>query len=99
MCDRHDFALQVIGWRASQNYTLLLLECALYSRGVHSDYFVKLVSEIAVAQQTRISDQTFEGVVDPNRLPVPVVQPRPYLVQIWLNYAKSPKHTQKLVVF
>ena len=28
------------------------------------EFFVKLVSEIAVDQQTRTSDQTFEGVPD-----------------------------------
>ena len=32
--------------------------------GVHSDYFVKLYFEIAVDQQTRARDQTFEGVPD-----------------------------------
>ena len=40
---------------------------------------MKLVSEIAGDQQTRTSDQTFEGILDPNRPPVPVVQPSPYL--------------------
>ena len=51
----------------------------------------------AVAQQTRTRDQTFEGVVDPrpNRPPVSTVQPRPYFVQCWLNFSKSPKHAQK----
>ena len=33
--------------------------------GVHPDIFVKLVFEIAVAQQSRARDETFEGVVDP----------------------------------
>ena len=32
--------------------------------GVHPDYFVKLDFEIAVDQQTRARDQTFEGVPD-----------------------------------
>ena len=48
--------------------------------------FVKLVFEIAVAQQTRTRNLTFEGVVGP---PVPAVQSRPILVQFWLNYAKT----------
>ena len=34
---------------------------------VHPHLFVKLVFEIAVAQQTRTRDQTFEGIVDTNR--------------------------------
>ena len=39
----------------------------LYLRGgggVHPDYFVKLDFEIAVDQQTRARDRTFEGVPD-----------------------------------
>ena len=32
--------------------------------GVHPDYFVKLDFEIAVDQQTRARDRTFEGVSD-----------------------------------
>ena len=32
--------------------------------GVHPDYFVKLDFEIAVDQQTRTRDRTFEGVPD-----------------------------------
>ena len=32
--------------------------------GVHHDYFVKLDFEIAVDQQTRAHDRTFEGVSD-----------------------------------
>ena len=57
--------------------------------GVHPDFFVNLVFEIAVGQQTKTLDQTFEGVVDPNRPLVSAVQPRLYLVQFWLNYVKS----------
>ena len=49
--------------------------------GVHPAIFVKLVFEIAVAQQTRILYRTFEEVVEPNR---PPVQPCPYLVQLCL---------------
>ena len=33
--------------------------------------------------------------MDPNRPSVPADQPRPYLVQFWLNYAKSHKHAHK----
>ena len=57
-------------------------------------FFVKLDFEIAVDQQTRTSDQTFEGVPDPNRQTVPAGQPRPYLVQIRPNLAKYPEHAQ-----
>ena len=58
--------------------------------GVHTDFFVKLDLEIAVDQQFRASDQTFEGVPDSGCPPVPVGQPRPYLVKFWPNFAKSP---------
>ena len=60
--------------------------------GVHPDFFVKLGFDIAVDQQTRTSDRTFEGVPDPNRQTVPAGQPRPYLVQIRPNLAKYPEH-------
>ena len=62
--------------------------------GVHSDFFVKLDSEIAVVRQTRASNRTFEGVPDSGCQPVPAGQPRPYLVNLWPNFAKSPKHAQ-----
>ena len=52
-------------------------------------FFVKLDFEIAVDQQTRTSDRTFEGVPDSNRQTVPGRQPRPYLVQIKPNLVKS----------
>ena len=48
--------------------------------GEEPTFFVNLVSETAVDEQTRSSNQTFEGVPNPNRPPVPVVQQRPYLV-------------------
>ena len=50
--------------------------------GVHPDYFVKLDFEIAVDQQTRARDRTFEGVPDPGCPPVPAGQPHPYLVNL-----------------
>ena len=56
--------------------------------------FLEFFSEIAVDPQTRTSDQTFEGVPNPNRPPVPVVQPRPYLVPffpILPNHQHIPK--------
>ena len=62
--------------------------------GDNGYFFVKLDFEIAVDQQTRTSDQTFEGVPDPNRQTVPAGQPRPYLVQIRPNLAKYPEHAQ-----
>ena len=46
--------------------------------------------EIAVDQQTKDQDQVFEGVPDSECPPVPAGQPRPYLVNFWLNFAKSP---------
>ena len=57
-------------------------------------FFVKLDFEIAVDQQTRACDQTFEGVPDSGCTPVPTGQPRPYLVNLWPNFAKSPYHAQ-----
>ena len=59
-------------------------------RGVHPVFFVKLNLEIAVDQQTKAHDQTFEVVPDFWCPPVPTGQPRPYLVNFWLNLAKSP---------
>ena len=55
-------------------------------------FFVKLDLEIAVVQQTKARDRTFEGVPDSGCLPVPAEQPRPYLVNLWPIFAKSPKH-------
>ena len=62
--------------------------------GGNGYFFVKLDFEIAVDQQTRTSDRTFEGVSDPNRQTVSAGQPRPYLVQIRPNFAKYPEHAQ-----
>ena len=58
--------------------------------GVHPDFFVKLDFEITVDQQTRACDQTFEGVPDFGCTPVPLGQLRPYLLNLWPNFAKSP---------
>ena len=62
--------------------------------GVHPFFcVVKLNFEIAVDQQTKAHDQNFEGVPDsgcPPPPPVPAGQPRPHLVNFWLNFAKSP---------
>ena len=52
-------------------------------------FVVKLNFEIAVDQQTKAHDETFEGVQDSGCRPVPAGQPRPYLVNFWLNFAKS----------
>ena len=60
--------------------------------GANGYFFVKLDFEIAVDQQTKTSDRTFEGVTDPNRQTVPAGQPCPYLVQIRPNLAKYPEH-------
>ena len=59
---------------------------------------MKLGFEIAVDQQTRTGDQTFEGVSDPNRQSVPAGQPRPYLVQIRPNLAKYPEHAKTQIL-
>ena len=76
-----------VGWAAS---------CSLIKGGGGDNgyFFVKLDFEIAVDQQTRTSDRTFEGVPDPNRQTVPAGQPRPYLVQIRPNLAKYPEHAR-----
>ena len=63
--------------------------------GANGYFFVKLDFEIAVDQQTKTSDRTFEGVPDPNCQTVPAGQPRPYLVQIRPNLANMP-HTHIL---
>ena len=62
--------------------------------GANGYFFVKLDFEIAVDQQTKTSDRTFEGVPDPNRQKVSAGQPRPYLVQIRPNLPKYPEHAQ-----
>ena len=49
-------------------------------RGVHPIFFVKLDFEIAVDQQPRARDRTFEGGLDSGCPPVPAGEPRPYLV-------------------
>ena len=51
--------------------------------GVHPDFFVKLNFEIAVDQQTRAHDQTFEGVPDSGC-------PRDSHAHIWSIFPKSP---------
>ena len=53
-------------------------------------FFVKLNFEIAVDQKTRARDRNFEGVPDSRCPPMPAGQPRPYLDNFWLNFAKSP---------
>ena len=45
---------------------------------------------LAVDQQTKAHNRTFEVVLDSGSPPVPAGQPRPYLVNFWLNFAKSP---------
>ena len=74
--------------------TALVSHTFLRGGGANGYFFVKLDFEIAVDQQTRTSDRTFEGVPDPNRQTVPAGQPRPYLVQIRPNLAKYPEHAQ-----
>ena len=58
--------------------------------GGHPDFFVKFDLEIAIDQQTRACDRTFERVPDSGCPPVPAGQPRPFLIQIMPNYAKTP---------
>ena len=56
--------------------------------GGHPDFFVKLFFEIAVDQQTKACDQNFDGVPVSGCPPVPAGQPRPYLVNLWPNFAR-----------
>ena len=49
--------------------------------GVRPD-FLKFDFEIAVDQQTKAHDRTFEAVSDSESQPVPAGQPRPYLVNL-----------------
>ena len=51
---------------------------------------MKLYFEIAIDQQTRARDRTFEVVPDSRCPPVPAGQPHPYLV----NFAKSTKRSK-----
>ena len=73
-------------------YTLTLLVYVLQSSSSLQDKLKtdRTVTEIAVDQQTKAHDQTFEGVPDSGCPLVPAGQPRPYLVNFWLNFAKSP---------
>ena len=79
---QHKIAVEVLSW----NFSMIKVG----GGGFTLIFFVKLGFEIAVDQQTRTGDRTFEGVPDPNRQTVPVGQPRPYLVQIRPNLAKYP---------
>ena len=76
----------------SGDFSNFLPRSQLRGGGGNGYFFVKLDFEIAVDQQTKTSDRTFEGVPDPNRQTVPAGQPRPYLVQIRPNLAKYPEH-------
>ena len=72
--------------------TYRALDTLIRGGGFHPDFFVKLDFEIAVDQQTRAHDQTFEGLPDFGCPPVPAGQTRPYLVnfcQITLTCSKS----------
>ena len=59
---------------------------------------MKLYFEIAVDQQTRACDRTIKGVLDSGYPPVPAGQPRPYLVNCWPKFAKSPQRVQNHAV-
>ena len=85
-----------LGWISivQCTYSLYNITGMLKGGGGSPWFFVKLGFEIAVDQQTRTGDRTFEGVPDPNRQTVPAGQPRPYLVQIRPNLAKYPEHAQ-----
>ena len=49
-------------------------------------FFVKLDFKIAIDQQTKAHDQTFEGVPATGRPPLPAGQPRPYFGSILPNH-------------
>ena len=74
--------------------TFLHVSCYPVGRGgggVRPDFFVKFDLEIAIDQQTRACDQTFEGVPDSGCPPVPAGQPRPFwskLCPIMPNHLK-----------
>ena len=51
-------------WEIVSAFRRLPEICSSLRGGVHPDYFVKLDFEIAVDQQTRARDRTFEGVPD-----------------------------------
>ena len=51
---------------------------------------MKLDFEIAADQKAKARDRTFEGVPDSGFPPVPSGEPRLYLVNFWLDFAKSP---------
>ena len=56
--------------------------------GRHPDFLVKLDFELADDQQTLARARIFERVPDSGCSPVPAEQS--YLVNFWLNFAKSP---------
>ena len=55
---------------------------------------MELDLKIAVDQHTKAHDQTFEGLLDSGYPPVPAGQPCSYLFNFWVNFAKSPEHSQ-----
>ena len=57
--------------------------------GGNKIFLGKFDFEIAVDLQTKAHNPTFEGVPDSGCAPVPAGEPRPYLVNFWLNFAKS----------
>ena len=52
---------------------------------------MKFDLEIAIDQQTRACNRSFEGAPESGCPPVPAGQPRPFLVQIMPIYAQSPQ--------
>ena len=79
-----------LAFSTSSRSFLMLLE--IYRNHSRICYFVKLDFEIAVGQHTKAYGRTFEGIPDSGWPPIPAGQPaRLYLVDFWLNFAKSPQ--------
>ena len=54
----------------------------------------KTVTNTFLVQVFRGYQRAFKGVPHSGCQPVPVGQPRPYLVNVWPKFAKSPQHAQ-----
>ena len=63
-----------------------IVRLPVFQEGVHPDYFVTN----KIGPVTEI----LKGVLDSGCPPVPVTQPRPYLVNFWPNFVKSPQRVQ-----
>ena len=60
---------------------------------------MKFDFEIAVDEQTKAHDETFEGVPDSGCPPVPAGQPRPYLVKLFRSILPNHLNMLKTVLW